>query len=291
MADDTPTTDLGHFEVIPAGEVGSAEPETEPAANKPKKKRRGWIGWLIALVIIAVLVVVAWIVGDNLARSYAEQYVREQVQQVFGLEASKEVDVVIGPGSLIAQGITGSIDSVDVAVDDVTLGPIAGDIDIAMTGIPLSADGAVRTLRVTASVPEGELAGLASNVTAADVKSISLVEDRVAIESEFALFGFSIPVGVELTPVVTDGEIGFEPSVITLNGNEISVAALNDGPFAGLAGTLLSTQSFCVSSYLPQALTVTDVHVDGSALLIDLEADGAALGGSEFTSMGTCPTT
>jgi hypothetical protein len=289
MADDTPTTDLGHFEVIPAGEVDAVEPETEPVAAK--KKRRGWIGWLVALVIIAVLVVVAWIVGDNLARSYAEQYVREQVQQVFGLEASKEVDVVIGPGSLIAQGITGSIDSVDVAVDDVTLGPISGDIDIAMTGIPLSADGAVRTLRVTASVPEGELAGLASNVTAADVKSISLVEDRVAIESEFAIFGFAIPVGVELTPVVTDGEIGFEPSVITLNGNEISVAALNDGPFAGLAGTLLSTQSFCVSSYLPQALTVTDVHVEGTALLIDLEADGAALGGTEFSSMGTCPTT
>jgi len=67
------------------------------------------------------------------------------------------------------------------------------------------------------------------------------------------------------------------------------VAALNDGPFGGLADSLLASRTFCVSSSLPEALTVTDVEVARSALIVSLEADGAALGGSEFSRMGSCP--
>jgi len=284
-ADYAETKDLGELTAVSPTQEIPVDTEEQP---KPKKRKRRY-GWFIALGVLVLLVIGGWIVGDLVARDYAEGYVRDQVRSAFQLEPDKEVGVVIGPGSLIGQAITGSIDSVDVTVDEVAFGPVEGNVKIAMTGIPLSADAPVDTFRVGLVVPEENLAPLTSYVTAADIDSISLVGDNVAFESDLSIFGFGVPVGIEVTPVVVDGEIGFEPSVITLNGAEVSVADLQSGPFAGLAGSLLDTQTFCVASSLPAALTVTDVAVSGPQLQIDLEADGTALGGSGFTEMGVCP--
>jgi len=279
------TKDLGELEPVTATQEIPVSHEPQP---EPRKRKRRY-GWFIALGVLILLIVGGWIVGDLVARDYAEGYVRDQVRSAFELEPDKEIGVVIGPGSLIGQALTGSIDSVDVTVDEVSFGPVEGNVKIAMTGIPLSADSPVETFRVGLVIPEENLAGLTTYVTELDVDSIALVDDRVALETEFSLFGFGIPVGVELTPAVVDGEIGFEPSVISINGNDLSLADLQSSPFAGLADGLLSTQTFCVANALPAALTVTDVTVNGPELRIAAEADGTALGGTGFTEMGVCP--
>lgn len=275
MSDLTPTVDLGHLEVE----------KTEPT----KPKRRRWIGWVIALVVVVALLIAAWFIGDVIARDYAEKYIRSTVIEQFDLPANKEVDVEIGPGSLLAQALFGSIDSVDVAVDDLTLGPVTGDVKVAMTGVPLAGDAPVETLRVGVTVPEENLAGLADSLSGASIDSVTLVDKTVALETEFSLFGFAVPVSVQLAPIVENGDVGFEPSSITVNGAELSVADLKNGPFGGLADNLLASQTFCVASSLPKALTITDVAVSGKNLLVKLEADGAALGGTEFSTKGTCP--
>lgn len=275
MSDSTPTVDLGHLEVAPV--------------EAPKRKRRRWIGWVIALVVLVILGIAAWIIGDIVARDYAEKYVRSTVIEQFDLPADTVVDVEIGPGSLLAQALFGSIDSVDVAVDDVTLGPVSGDVTVAMTGVPLSGDAPVTTLRVAVAVPEEKLGGLADSLSGASVDSVTLVDETVALETEFSVFGFSVPVGVRLTPIVEEGDVGFEPSSISVNGAELSVADLKSGPFGGLADNLLASQTFCVASSLPEALTVTDVAVEGKRLVVKLEADGTALSGASFSRMGTCP--
>jgi hypothetical protein len=275
VSDLTPTVDLGHLEVERAETV--------------KPKRRRWIGWVIALVVVVALLIAAWFIGDVIARDYAEKYVRSTVIEQFDLPADKKVDVEIGPGSLLAQALFGSIDSVDVAVDDITLGPVSGDVKVAMTGVPLAGDAPVKTLRVAVTVPEEKLAGLADSLSGASVDSVTLVDDTVALETEFMLFNFAVPVGVRLTPIVENGDVGFEPAAITVNGAELSVADLKDGPFGGLADSLLASQTFCVASSLPEALTITDVAVAGKNLIVKLEADGASLGGADFSRMGTCP--
>jgi len=275
VSDSTPTVDLGHLEVA--------------TVEEPKRKRRRWIGWVVALVVLVILGIAAWIIGDIVARDYAEKYVRSTVIEQFDLPADTVVDVEIGPGSLLAQALFGSIDSVDVAIDDIALGPVSGDVKVAMTGVPLSGDAPVKTLRVAVAVPEEKLAGLADSLSGASVDSVTLVDETVALETEFAVFGFSVPVGVRLTPIVENGEVGFEPASITVNGAEISVAELKGGPLSGLADNLLASQTFCVSNSLPEALTITDVRVAGKQLVVKLEADGTALGGASFSRMGTCP--
>lgn len=272
--DDTPTTQLGSVDSPP------------PAAKKPRRKGRGVF---IALVIIVVLLGIAWIVGEFVARNFAERFVHDKVVAALELPASTDVAVTIGPGSLLAQALTGGIDSVTIGVDDYEVNDIAGDLRIAMTEIPLDQNAPLDTMRVTYTIPESEVAALGSYVSGAENAEIELLDDRIAISSEIELFGIGIPVGAEVAPIVVDGQVGFEPQTISVNGNELSIEELNNSPFAGLSQSVLQSRTFCVASSLPQALTVTDIVVSPERVTLTLEGDGVALGSKEFSKLGSCP--
>jgi len=274
-ADDNPTVEVGRPDLGPL-------PEAQP---KRRRKRRGW---LIAIVVIIVLLGIAWIVGEAVARNYAENFVRDKVVSSLKLKAGTPVGVTIGPGSLLAQAITGGIDSVKISVDDYAVKEVSGDLDIAMTEIPLDQNAPLDTLRVTYTIPKSEVAGLTAYVSGAENAEVELLDDALSISSEFQLFGIAIPVGVEVAPLVVDGEVGFETKTISLNNNVISVAELKEGPFAGLADSVLANQTFCVASSLPKALSVNDVDVNPKRIVLSLEGDGVALGSKEFSQMGEC---
>ena len=56
-----------------------------------------------------------------------------------------------------------------------------------------------------------------------------------------------------------------------------------------LGGELLDSRDFCVARYLPQALSVADVDIVGTDLVVVIEGDGSALDGPGFATLGTCP--
>ncbi|MGV8969483.1 MAG: DUF2993 domain-containing protein [Microbacteriaceae bacterium] len=264
-------------------------PDAAPATSSaPARAKRRGLGWLIALIVVAALGVGLWITGDIVGRTFAEQFVREKIIEVFALPASTDLDVTIGPGSIIAQAIGGRIDSISVVADDLSFGGLAGDVVIDATGIPLDETAPLDTLRVSITAGEEELQALSGYLSGIDLTGIRLLDSSVAIEAEYTIFAFTIPIGVELEPAVVDGQLSFQPTVITVNNNDISVDELTRGPLGGLAGPLLGAQSLCVSQYLPVALELTDARVVGGELIVELAADGAALGGPELTTLGTC---
>jgi len=265
----------------------TATPAAEPVPTTPPTKRR-LRGWLIALAVIVIVVVVAWIVGDNLARDYAKSYIRTQIISTFDLPADQPMDIEIGPGSLIAQAIGGSIDSVDVDLTDVPLGDVEGDVTLALTGIPLSETEPVDTLRVKLSVDEANVQNLSTYLSDEDNITIGLEPDEIVIGTTFTLLGAAFPVSVGLVPSAVDGGIAFEPTVISVNDATVSLSDLADGPLGDLAGGLLDSQAYCIAEYLPTAIALTDVSVTGEALVLSASADGVALGGPEMTTFGTC---
>ncbi len=267
----------------------TADEQDKDSTNIPARPKRRGLGWLIALVVVVVVGVGLWIAGDTFARSYAEQYVRGQIIEVFALPADTPLDVTIGPGSLIAQAIGGKIDSVSVVGDNLSFGGIAGDVVIDATGIPLDSAAPLETLRVTLTAGNDEVQALSSYLSGIDLQSIELLESSIAIGTEYTFFAFTVPIGVELEPAVVDGQLSFQPTTITVNGNEISVADLTAGPLGGIAGPLLGAQSFCVSEFLPQAIDLIDARITSGELIIELSGDGAALGGEAISTMGTCP--
>lgn len=277
-----------HAPLAPTVELPRLEEQTENAAQaKPRKKHR-LRNWLIALVVVVLVIVIAWIVGDIVARDYAKSYVRDQIITTFDLPADQKMDVEIGPGSLIAQAIQGSIDSVDVAIPQVPLGDVKGDVTLALTGIPLSATEPVDTLRVKLAVDEANVQNLGSYLSDTDNITIALQKDEVEIGTTFTLFSLKFPVSVGLVPSAVDGAVAFDPTEISVNDASVSLEELKSGPLSGVAGGLLSSQTYCIAEYLPTAITLTDVTVTDTDLVLSASGDGAALGGPEMTTLGTC---
>lgn len=284
-----PVTNASTNSASTTSPTGNAASIAEPtAAPEPPKKKHRLRNWLIALGIVAVLVVIAWIVGDIIARDYAKSFIRETVTTSFELEPDAPMDIEIGPGSLIAQAIGGSIDSVDVSIPDMPLGDLTGDLTLALTGIPLTAEAPVDTLRVGVSIDEAEVGKLASYLSDADLTTIELENNEIVLATKFSLFGTDIPLSLSIVPSAVDGAISFAPRTFTVNDAEISLDDVRDGPLGGIASGLLDSGTFCVDEYLPKAITLTDVAVTDTTLELSAEGDGTPLGSADLSTFGTC---
>jgi hypothetical protein len=259
----------------------------EPAPRK--RKRWPWI-LLIVLVVLAGLLIAAFFIAERYVREYAENYAREQIVSVLSLPEDTPVRVTLGEGSIILQALSGAIGEVNVEADGVTFGELTGDAAITATRVPLDGTQPVETLDITMTIAEENVRTLAGSLSGLELDSIELQDGVIAISSEFTIFNIvRIPVGVDLAPAAQDGAITFDPVTIYLGEDPISVADLRDSPeFSGFAGALLQTQTVCVANSLPQALTVVDVRVVGSDLVVKVNGDDTPLSGPGLSTMGTC---
>ena len=291
MAEPIQPTDAERPETAETAVVEATETTViVPAETAAPKKRRRWIGWLIAVTVVIVLAIVGFIVGDTLARQYATDYVRQQVIQVLALPQDTEVDVDLGSGSLILQAMRGSIDEVTVGIDELTVGAITGSARLVATDVPLDGAQPLNTLGIVVTIPQGEVRKLAGNFSGLELKTIDLADGLITIGTEVTILSFlTIPLSIDLAPTASEGSISFDPQVIRAGDDEISVADLRaNALFSSIAGDLLNAQDFCVADSLPQALTITKVAVVGTALVVTLSGDGAALGGPAMSTMGSC---
>jgi hypothetical protein len=254
----------------------------------PRRKRR--LGWLIALVIVLVVLVAGFFIADAVVRQVATGYVREQIVEVLGLDPATPVEVDLGSGSILLQAARGSLDAINVHADEITFGDISGEAQIVATAVPLDSRQPVGTLGVTVTVTEQNVRKLAEFMSASELKSIDLQDGVVRVGAEFNAIFFVIPISVDLVPSAVEGGISFDPTTIILGEEEISVQDLRDSPeFRALAGELLDSRDFCVASYLPRALAISDVDVVGSKLVVVITGDGTALGDPALSTLGTCP--
>jgi hypothetical protein len=273
--------------VEPIAERAAAPPRQPPV----RRKRRRWIGWVVASVILLGLLVVAFLVADNYARSYAQEYVRERIIEVLDLEPDAAVTVDLGAGSVLFQALSGSIDSVTVGLDELTFGDVTGEATLEARGVPLDEAQPVEKLDATVTITEENVRELAAFLSGTELNSIELEDGIIAIGTEFSIFGLVvIPVGMDLLPSVVDGGIRFEPQSVTLGDEAISVAELRDNPqLSGLASQFLASRDYCVAEFLPEAFVIDDVDVVGSNLVVSINGDGVALSGQGLSTMGSCP--
>lgn len=256
----------------------------------PKRKRRRWIGVLIALAIVLVLLVVGFFIADAYAKAYAENYVRERIVEVLKLDPAAKVDVDLGSGSVLLQAARGGLDEVKVDVDAITFGDITGQAQITATQVPLDSSKPVDKLDIQVTVSEENVKKLSGFLSGIDLKSIELKDGLIRVATEFNLFVVKIPVALDLNPTAKDGGINFDPVTILLGDDEISVADLRNSPqFSSLAGDLLASRDFCVAGFLPQALSIDKVQVVGKNLVLGIDGDGTALSDPALSTLGTCP--
>jgi len=286
---DPPVPKIAKTEVIVPADAPSAQTVVIETPAPRKKRRRGIVA-LVVVVVVLVLLVVAFFIADAYAKKYAEGYVKERIIEVLKLDPATPITVDLGTGSILLQAVGGAIHNVDVTVKKVDFGALSGSATITATEVPLDGAKPLKTLDIQLTIPQDNVRALASSLSGSQLKQIDVGNGVIRIGTEFTVIFFTVPVSVDLVPSAKDGGISFDPKTVKVGDQEISVADLRANPeFSALAGDLLKSQTVCVASYLPTALKIDDVHVSHSDLVVGIKGDGVALGGSDLSTLGTCP--
>ncbi|MEO6116304.1 MAG: DUF2993 domain-containing protein [Pseudolysinimonas sp.] len=274
----------------------AAEPPAtgaQPHASAPliparaKKKRRIWPFVVVAVVLVALIV--GFFVADAALKTYAQDQIKQKVIAALGVDPKTDVRVKLGGGSVLLQALSGKLTSVDVTVPRLAFGDLVGSATLHATQVPLNENAPLQKLAITYRVSEKDVRVLASDLSGMKLDTITLEKPEIVANASFSVFGFGIPVGLGLTPSASKGQLVFTPTSILVSGQKFTSKQLIATPGLGsLARNLLKQQSFCVAQYLPKALTVTSAKVADHQLVLTISGDGTALGGSGFTTKGSC---
>lgn len=252
-------------------------------ATAPRRRTGRWIA---ALVVVVVLLAVAAVAAEFIARSVVTSTVRSLVVKNVGLPDDQNVDVSV-TGLVLPQLIGGRLDEVAVSSNDVTLGPITGDVRVDLRGVPVSggaaADGGVASVRLD----QDQLKALLAEVPDFPASTITLAAPDVKFDTSLSLFGIAIPVGVGVTPGAAAGDLTLTPSSFQVGGNAIDADTLR-GQFGGIADSLLAERSLCIADRLPKGLTLASATVQGQDLVATFDVAGGILNDPALQSDGTC---
>ncbi len=251
-------------------------------AARPRRTGR----WIAVVIIVVVLLAGLAVAAEFIARSIVAGTVRTLVVQQVGLPADQEVDVEVS-GVVLPQLIAGRLDDVRVASDDVALGPLTGDVTVALQGVPISGDSAATGGEASVRLDEEQLRALLGRLDGFPAEGVSLAGTDLAVETEVSVFGVGIPVGVTLTPGAAEGDLTLTPTAFQLAGAQIDADQLR-GQLGGLADGVVRTWDLCIADQLPAGLTLTSVSVQGADVVAGFDIDGGVLVDPALQQNGTC---
>jgi len=283
MSDDNhtlpyPAADSEHPTLVIPGEKGDADAVAAPA--KRKRKRWPWV-LLIVVVVLAALAVAAELV----VRSVLPGIVRGIVIDQLDLPADQELDVA-ADGILIPQLIGGTLESLHLSTDSVTLQGITGAVDVTATGVPLRGgdlSGATGTIRIDESQFTTLLSG-----TDLPVETVTLEAPNATVAGTVTVLGIAIPVSLTVTPGVAEGDLELTPVGATIGGLEVDADQVGSS-LGSLGDSLTRTQRVCIADQLPAGITLTGLEIDGTEAVIDVDVDGAIATDASLLDNGVCP--
>jgi hypothetical protein len=247
-------------------------------------KRRKW-PWLVALGIVVVLAVGAWFVAEWVAKDLVTKTIRDQVATRLAMPAD-ELDVEVS-GAVIPQLISGTLTEVRIASEEVTFGPFTGGISLVAQDVPIRGDAAMGGATAVVTVDQAQLQALMATVDGFPEETLGLADPHVTISTELVFFGIGFPIGVSLAPSAVDADLVLTPAALQLGGADISAEELRDR-FGGVADAVLRDWTVCIAEYLPAAVTLTDVVVDGDQLVAGFDVAGEVITDPAAQANGSC---
>lgn len=262
--------------VIPGGKDGVAV----DGVASPARKRWPWV-LLIVVVVLAALVVAA----ELIARAVLPGIVRGIVIEQLDLPADQEL-AVEADGILLPQLIGGTLDSLHLSTDSVTLEGITGAVDVTATGVPLRG-GDLRDASGTIRIDESQFTTLLSN-TDLPIDTVTLETPNATVSGSVSVLGIAIPISLTVTPGVAEGDLELTPVGLTIGGLEVDADQVGS-TLGALGEQLTETQRICIADQLPAGITLTDLEIDGSEAVIDVDVDGTIATDESLLAKGTCP--
>lgn len=242
--------------------------------------------WIAVLVVVVVLLAGAVVAAEFIARTVVTSTVRSLVVKHLGLPDDQNVDVTVA-GVVLPQLLGGRLDDVTVTSNDVTLGPITGDVLFELKGVPVSGKSAADGGTASVRLDEEQVRTLLAQIPDFPSGTVSLAAPDLTFTNQLSLFGVGIPVGVSVTPGAADGDLTLTPAAFELGGNSIDADTLR-AQFGGVADAILGTQSLCIADRLPAGLTLTSATVQGQSLVAAFDVAGGVLNDPALQRDGSC---
>lgn len=258
---------------------GSAPEQGTDAA--PRRRRR-WPWVVVIVVIVLALLVVA---AEFVARAVLPGIVRSIVVEQLDLPADQQLDVET-EGLLLPQLIGGSLDTLHLSTDSVTLEGVTGAAEVTATGVPLRGGdlgGAAGTIRIDQSQFTSLLAG-----TDLPVESVEFEAPNATVSGSITVFGADVPLSLTLTPGAVDGDLELTPVAASIGGLDIDLDRVGSS-LGSLGEGLTQPQRVCIADQLPAGLTLTGLQIVDGAAVIDIDVDGAIVTDTSLQDKGVCP--
>ncbi|MBO9625470.1 MAG: DUF2993 domain-containing protein [Microbacterium sp.] len=278
MSDDNPT--------LPYPAADSEHPtlalprETDAVAGSPRRRRWPWVV-LIVVVVLALLAVA----GELLARSVLPGVVRSIVVEKLDLPADQQLDVD-ADGVLLPQLIGGTLDSLHLSSDSVTLQGVTGAVDVTATGVPLRG-GDLGGVTGAVSIDQSQFADLLAGADL-PIDSVTLEAPNATVAGTVPVLGVAVPLTLTVTPFIVDGDLDLTPESLTVGGVSLDADQVR-ATLGSLGERLTQPQRICLADRLPAGVTLTSVKISGTRAVVDVAVDGAILSDAALQEKGVCP--
>ncbi len=247
-----PGTEAGYGQ---AGYGQAGYGKTRHSQRVPRRRRRGrgWIALFVTLVVLAVL----FVVGDQVARAYAQNMIAARLQSSSGLSAKPSVTIAGFP--FLTQLAAHDIRTIDISASDIQAGKLdISSIRATATGVHLNSGFSSATID---SISGTALVTFASLENAAGVQGVTITADPA---------GGPNAANVDLGPLTATADVvQTGPSQIT-----VRMAGLS-GIAAALIGSL---PGYTINiPALPAGLQVKGVSVSSQGVVIKVAAQDTTL--------------
>lgn len=251
-------------------------------ADAAPRTRRRWPWVLLIVVVVLALLVVA---AEFIARAVLPGIVRSIVIEQLDLPADQQLDVET-QGLLLPQLIGGSLDTLHLSTDSVTLEGVTGAAEVTATGVPLRGGdlgGAAGTIRIDQAEFTSLLAG-----TELPVESVEFAAPNATVSGSISVFGAAVPLSLTLTPGAVEGDLELTPVGASIGGLDIDLDQVGS-TLGSLGEGLTQPQRVCIADQLPAGLTLTGLEIVDGAAVIDIDVDGAIVTDTSLQEKGVCP--
>lgn len=253
------------------------------ATTPPRRTRRGWI---VALVVTAVVLIAAVIAGEFIARALVPKIIADKVRTGLDLPADQQIDVRVTAPSVLLETIIGSYGQVDIATTDLTIGD-ATISQVRATGIDVGLNGTLSSASIDAVfTPDEVLALIPQDVVQID--ELTFADDAATAHTSVAVLGSAIDISLTMTPKVADGGLELTPVSAKIGSLEVTAEGLSSA-LGGVAGDLVKPIPVCLASSIPVGVDLTTVAITGDTLRASANLDGYILTDPALQQVGTCP--
>jgi hypothetical protein len=259
--------------------------EFETAEPPPRRKRHPIRSIIIVLVILGVLAVAAYLVGEPLAKSTVETAINVGVAKELSIPVDQVHSSVSGP--VILQLVHRNLSDVDVTIDSFTAGNITSSVHIDASGVPLDTKKPISKVSFSINLTTDQLKSLLTDGSATSPTTVAYVGDNVRLGTSISVLVASLPVSIDLAPSAANGELVLTPEAITVGTVHYTAAQLAASPLGGVTAGLRAPRTTCVASSLPAELSLKSVQVKDDTLQVTVAGAGVSL--SQLSQKGTCP--